>query len=106
MRWMMRLKTAGQLLALLGREKATAETYGARTFVYISWHTDKERREREALLNKAGFPCSDDYAPGWPCSEVRVSTLRREHDHPFEVQLIHKLDPKTGETRPSVRVVK
>ena len=103
---MMRLKTAGQLLALLGRTNATAETFGSRTFIYISWHTDKERREKEAMLNKAGFPCTRDYAPAYTKSEIRVSTMQRDYWSPFEVQLIYKLNSKTGESYPSTRVVK
>ena len=101
---MAKLKTAGQLLALLGREACGAETYGSKTFCYIHWHTNAEKLEKEAMLIKAGYTLDLDYGYQNPtATAVRVGTLRKDYERPFKLTLHWKTDPKTGHSVPSTR---
>ena len=100
----MRLKTAGQLLALLGRDACSAETYGNQTFLYPYWHTYTEKLEKEEMLIKAGWKVDLPYSYQNPTSSsIRVSTLRKDYGSPFKVTLFWKVDPNTGNSVPTTR---
>ena len=55
------------------------ETYGKKSFVYITHKSPAVRREVERQLQERGFKVSDDYAPGQSTSEVRVSYFKGFH---------------------------
>ena len=84
-----KIPTAAALLALLGRHSCNAETYGHKTYLYLSWHTAKEKLEKEAMLQSKGYEVDLEYGYANPTrSAVRVSTIRKGYGRTFTVRLV------------------
>ena len=63
----------------LNHRMISDETYGKKSFIYITHKSPAVRREVERQLRERGFNVSDDYAPNSSTSEVRVSYFKGFH---------------------------